>query len=175
MQLRPKGESADRNRLLVQPDPPSSSNSTQTDRCPVAPVQPYTVPPSTTRNRGSTHPASAKPLQLPSPPTMATLERSAPPSLASLTLDDVSELSATVPTPFPVQEAQALGRTSSRSPSATRGLGGLMDKVKRAMSRDRGDGVERSRTRETHDTGEPFRSLWRVAGSATRLRSKGES
>ncbi|KAL8280299.1 hypothetical protein RQP46_007216 [Phenoliferia psychrophenolica] len=85
---------------------------------------------------------------------MATLERErdASPSLAGLVLDDISELSTTpVPKPFPA-DAQSLARTASRSPSATRGLNGLMDKVKRAMSRERGDGVERSRTREARDT-----------------------
>lgn len=104
---------------------------------------------------------------------MATIEQERPTSSSPSPLDDISELSASVPTPFPVQ-TQSRGRTaapsssnngiqqqiggnksSSRSPSATRPPSlGLLDKVKRAMSRDRtsivggvGGGSERSASR----------------------------
>lgn len=71
---------------------------------------------------------------------MATMEK--PPVVLS-SLDDISELRASLPSPFP---RPIEGRQTSRSPSASRmGMGGLMDKVKRAMSKDRGTGVEGER------------------------------
>lgn len=78
---------------------------------------------------------------------MATLERPQPTETASGPLDNISELSASVPTPFPTQER------ASRSPSSSR-LTGIMSKVKRSFSRDRtvGDSaVEENRGRSGNE------------------------
>ncbi|KAK4700801.1 hypothetical protein P7C70_g5436, partial [Phenoliferia sp. Uapishka_3] len=80
---------------------------------------------------------------------MAQLQRtiSASPSRTHQALPDISELelsSSAVPTPFPEQ-----ARKSSRSPSASRGLGGLVDSFKRSFSKERGNSIDRTRTRDS--------------------------
>lgn len=75
---------------------------------------------------------------------MATLERPAEPSPSAL--DDIAELQASVPKPFPATSMRTT--STSRSPSASR-LGGLMDKVKRAISKERDPMGDRTRTRDS--------------------------
>lgn len=95
---------------------------------------------------------------------MATLEQERP-QVSSSPLDDISELTASVPTPFPSTTTNTTGsisrgRTggiipssessspvvrntnSSRSPSIGR-LGGVLDKIKRSMSKDRTNSSDR--------------------------------
>lgn len=103
---------------------------------------------------------------------MVTLER---PEL-SPQLDNIAE--SAVPTPFQanhpassqtaaVAAREELTRTASRSPSSTgRRLSGLMDKMKRTLSRDRGASEDRGR--ESVDFSGEQSSRKHVCGEMTR-------